>query len=240
MLESLRRLCNAVRLSLAVQKRSYFLHVYLGVAVVTVTVVRLLVPAEWHALVVPAALLGEFGTMSVFMVAAQRYLDRIEGSVGALLVTPLRHGELVGSMVLAPAFVTTAAGLLVHAGVFGADLGLLWLAPTLFALTCLSGSIGLVLSSRYSEFTQFLMGSLPVVLIFSLPFLSFFELVPRYAFVWLPWDAALYSFGEVARGDLDAGTYAVKLAQLVAFAGLAWIWAGRSFHARIVEHGDMA
>jgi fluoroquinolone transport system permease protein len=234
------KLLAAVRLSILVQSRAYFVHAYAAVAIATVIVVRFLIPVEWHKVVVPAVLLGEFGTMAVFLVAGQRYFERNQGMVGALLVTPIRRVELVASMILAPALITTVAGLAVHAGVFGLDRRLFWLVLPLAELTILSGAIGLILAVRFSEFTQFLMGSLPVVTMFSLPLLSFFDLVPRIAFVWLPWDAALFSFSEIASGETRLLPYAAKVAELTLFTALGCAWASRAFRGRIDEQGDLA
>ena len=72
------RLWNALRLVLLVQRRSRFLHIYLGVAVLTVLVIRLLIPEHLNGRVVPAVLLGEPGTLGILLVAAYAYLERNE------------------------------------------------------------------------------------------------------------------------------------------------------------------
>ena len=223
-----RRVANAVRLFLAVQRRSGFIHIYFGVAVFTIVVVRVFLPRDWWPILVPALLLGEYGTMGVFMVAAQRFLERNEGSHEALSVTPLRHREHVWAMVLAPSLVAIVAGMSVFAGTLGIDARLAWLLAPLFATTLLAGSVGLIVASRYAEFTRFLLGSIPVVTVFSLPFLSYFELVPRYTFAWLPGDAALFSFANVARDDPDPATYALLGIELLVFTAIGLFWAERA------------
>ncbi len=222
------RLVRATRLFLQVQYRSGFVHVYFGLALFTILVVRLFVPASWRSFLVPALFLGEYGTMGVFMVAAQSYLARNERSSLALAVTPLRSIERVAAMVLASGVLAVAAGLLVFAGIMGIDPRVLWLTLPLLATTVLSGSVGLILASRYSEFTRFLMGAVPAVTFFSLPFLSFFDLVPRYTFAWLPWDAALYSFANLVSETPQLSTYVLLVTQLLVFAAIALYGAVRS------------
>jgi len=223
----MRRVTRAMRLFLAVQYRSGFVQVYFGLALFTVILVRGFVPASFHRLVVPALLLGEYGTMGVFMVAAQSYLARGERSTLALSVTPLTSFERVASLVLSSGLVAVAAGVFVFAGIVGLDWRVALLVPPLLATTVLSGSVGLVIASRYSEFTRFLMGAIPVVTVFSLPFLSLFGLVPRLTFSWLPWDAALFSFANLAADVPSAGLYVVLSAQLFLFALIALRWAER-------------
>jgi hypothetical protein len=231
---------NATRLLLAVQGRSGYLHVYAAVAVATVVAVRVLLPDEWRPIVVPAVLLGEYGTMGVFMVGALHHLGRIEGSSSALLVTPLTHREHVAALVLAPALVATPAGILVHGGILGADQRTLALVLPLFLTTCLAGSTGLILASRHAEFTRFLMGSVPLICVFSLPYLSFFGVVPRYTFAWLPWDAALFSFANLSRAAPEKLPFVLLLLELIAFTAAAFLLAERALRAHLVDEAGAA
>ena len=229
------RLANAVRLMLLVQHRSGFLKIYFGVSFSTILFVRFFLPESWWGIVVPALLLGEYGTMGVFMVAAMRFLERREGNTAALVVTPLRAPEHVLAMILAPSAVAVVAGLAVFAGILGVDGRLLFLFMPLFLTTVLAGSTGLIVSSYYAEFTRFLLGAIPVVTIFSLPFLSYFDVTPRYTFVWLPWDAALFSFANVVGDELRPWVYVLLSLQLAVFAAIALVWAERVFRRRVRE-----
>lgn len=221
------RVASAVWLFLMVQYRSGFVHVYVATTAFTVLIVRGLFPEAWREVLVPILLLTEYGVIGVYMVAAQSYLARNERSNEALSVTPLRHSERVIAMVLAATLVATVAGALFFIGLIGADVRLLYLIAPLAASTVLAGCVGVIVSSRYLEFTRFIIGSIPVVTLFSLPLLSYFELVPRYTFAWLPWDAALYSFANIASADFRWGVYVVLAFQLFVFAALGLRWAVR-------------
>jgi len=58
---------------------------------------------------------------------------------------------------------------------------------------------------------------------------------PRYSFVWLPWDAALYSFANVVGDDLRPWLYVLLSLQLAVFAAIALVWAERVFRRRVRE-----
>ncbi len=235
------RFPNAVRLFLLAQWRCRFPHVYLGMALATVLAFRLAIPEQYAGWLVPAFLLGEPGTLALTLVAAQAYLERGERSVTALAVTPLRSGEYVFAMVLASALVATAAGMLIQGGVIGLDLRLLLLFPTLILTATLAGFLGLGLSARFSEFTRFLIGGLmPAMLVIQLPFLSYFELAPRLAFVWIPSDAALFGMANLARPDPDALHYALYTALLLGYNAVAFRWARQSFQERVRERLERA
>lgn len=232
---------NAVRLFLLAQWRCRFPHVYLGMALLTVLAFRLAIPEQYREALVPALLLGEPGTLALTLVAAQAYLERGDRNVTALAVTPLRSGEYVFALVLASALVATLAGMLIQGGVLGIDLRLLPLFPTLLLTTTLAGFLGLGLSARFSEFTRFLVGGLmPAILVIELPYLSHFELVPRLAFAWIPSDAALFGLANLARPDPDPLHFALYAALLLAYNGIAFRWARRSFQERVRERLEAA
>ncbi len=221
------RLWHALRLVLLVQRRSRFLHIYLGVALLTVLVIRVLIPEDLNRLVVPAVLLGEPGTLGIFLVAAYAYLERNEQDVLALVVTPLRRGEYVAALVIGTALVATAAGAIIFGGVLGLDARVLWLLPPLFLTATLFGLVGLALSNWFSEFTRALLGAIPVITLLSLPYASLFELTPRFAFVWVPSDASLFSFANLAGPAPDPLQYGAYCALLVAYNGAGFWLAAR-------------
>lgn len=231
------RFGNAVRLHLTIQYRSGFLQVYLALAVLSVVAVRLVLPFEWIPVVVPALLLGEYGTLGLYLVAAQRFLEREERSTAVLAVTPLELREQVAAMVVAPGLVAAAAGAVVFAGTVGFNGRLVLLLLPLLLTTFIAGCAGVILSSYVSGFTRFLLISIPVSALFHLPFLSYIGLTPRAAFVWLPWDASLFSFASLARSGVraGAGTLLAMVLELLAFSVLGLLWAERVFRRRIVD-----
>lgn len=234
----LRRMGNAIRLNLRVQWRSGFPQIYFGLAVATVVGARLALPAESYAIVVPVALLGEYATLGLYLVAAQRFLEQSERSVAALVVTPLESREHVAALVVASALVATAAGAALHAGILGLDLRTLLLLPPLFLTTLLAGLTGLIVSSYTAEFTRFILGAIPVTVLLELPFLSFFGATPRLSFAWVPSDAALYAFANLARSHPDWGMVLLYSAVLAGFDVLAFTWAERVFRLRVRENPE--
>jgi fluoroquinolone transport system permease protein len=210
-------------------------------ALATVLAFRLAIPEQYAAWFLPAFLLGEPGTLALTLVAAQAYLERGERSVTALSVTPLRSGEYVFALVLASALVATLAGMLIQAAVIGVDLRLVWLFPMLLLTAMLAGFLGLGLSARFSEFTRFLIGGLmPAMLVIQLPYLSYFELAPRLAFVWIPSDAALFGLANLARPHPDPLNSALYAALLLGYNIVAFRWARRSFQERVRERLERA
>jgi hypothetical protein len=235
-----RRPLVALRLVLTVQWRARFPQVYFGVAILAVVVFRTLIPAEFVPLAVPAFLFGEPGSLGILMVAAHRYMERGERSVVALAMTPLTSRAYVTALILASAIVPTLATAMIQAGVFGLDARVALVIPPLYFLAVVSGGIGLMLSTVFSEFTRFILGSIPPITVYSLPLLSFFGLAPAGVFKWIPSDSAIVIFGMLAQGRFDAWTYVGSLALLALFAILVWWAAVATYAARVRREIEFA
>lgn len=225
-----------MRLLLRVQFRSFFPHVYFGIAAATIAMFHLLVPAEEIWWVLPSYLFAEPAIVALSLVGAQAFLERGEGTVTALAVTPLRSGEYVVSLVLTSAVLASLAGIAVQAGVVGVDQRLAYLALPLFATTLLTGFIGLAISAYFTDFTRFLVGGMvPAVVLLQAPFAAWFELLPRPALAWIPTDPALFAIANAARRDPDVAQNVLYCALLIAYAVAAFFWARFAFERRMAR-----
>ncbi len=229
-----RRVWVAVRLVVTLQWRARFPHVYFAMAVFAVIVFRVLLPDHLIALFLPVFMFGEPGSLGIFMVAAQRYLEKGERSVVALVVTPLRSGEYVSALIVGSAVVPTVATALIQAGVQGVDGRVLLVIPPLWLIAVISGAIGLMLSTVFRDFPRFLVGTIPPIALYMLPMVSYFGLTPRWIFAWIPSDAALGAFGMLARDELDLLVYVGSVGLLGVFAAAAW-WAAIATYASRVR-----
>jgi len=236
----IRRVLHAAHLALLAQTRAYFPHVYAGVTAVLVLVFRFAVPAEAVALFFPVFLFAEPGMLGVNLVAAQRYLEKEEGSLAALLTTPLRPQEYLAGLVLASALVATASGCVAFALVLGPDARVLLLAPALFAFSLLSGLLGFALSLRYGDFTRFILGQIPFVVLWQLPLLGFFHVLPWPAVAWLPSAPAIAVLADLCHPAPTFVTWAIGCSALLALGAAAFAWASRSFTRRIRSAAELA
>lgn len=219
---ALQRSLRATRLVFQVQARSRFPVVYLGLAAVTVVLIRMTPLSDLASWLVPALLLGEYGSSGVLMMGAYRSFEAQEGSRKALAVTPLRRNEYLVAVTVGLALVPTLAGMLVLAGTLGKPGATLALALPLFLTATFSGLAGFALSERVPDFTRFLLAQIPVVAILSLPFLSYFGLVPEWSFAWIPTEASLRAFAGLASEAPGFWSYAGSCGTLLCFNGIAF------------------
>jgi hypothetical protein len=225
-------LLNAVRLALRVQAAARFPHVYLGVALALAGLVRFAFTdlTQWA---VPVLLLGEPGTLGIFLVAAHRMYDRNQRADAALLVTPVGEAAFVAAPVLATTAWGTAAGVLIQAVALGIDARLALLVVPLALCVSLSGLLGWLLAGIFSEFTRFLLGCFPVVLLYSLPVLTVFGLLPPEAFLVLPSQWAVTAFVELTGPSPDPALLCACCAGLAAANALGMTLAVRVMRSRV-------
>lgn len=224
------RFSNALRLVLAVQWKTGFPVVYVILAFVTVAALRLTPLVDYRELLLPALQLGEYGTLALLMVAAHRYLTINEKSEVALVVTPLRSGEYVMALALGSSLVPTAVGIGVQALALAPSWGLVWLAPPLLLTATFCGLAGVALSARHREFTSYLLGSfIPAMALLSLPFFSYFKVVPRAMLAWVPTDAGLAGFANSIATRPSLATLALSVGALLFWNAIALRAAANGF-----------
>jgi fluoroquinolone transport system permease protein len=216
-------LAAALRLSLAVQTRAKFPHVYLGVALVLALALRLLAD-DWRPVLLPVLLLGEPGTLGLYLVAAQRYYARNEGTDVALQVTPLAPSLEIAAPILVTAVLGTVAGVLIQSIALGIDARLALLVPPLFFTVVLSGVVGVFLADVFSEFTRFILGSIPAIVAFQLPLASLLGWLPPIALAWLPSQWSLSAFTTLTSDAVNGPLWAACCAALAATSGAGMLY----------------
>ena len=87
---------------------------------------------------------------------------------------------------------------------------------------------------RSGAFTSFLLGgAAPGVAVVSLPILPYLDVAPRWAFVWLPSDAALQAFALCTRPEPALAAWLGYTALLAAFAAVGFAWMIRLYRDRV-------
>lgn len=144
------------------------------------------VPRDVRVVLLPPVILSNLAVGTFYFVAALVLLERADGSLDALAVSPLRPREYllakVGSLALLGIAEHLAIVLIGHGTRFapGALLTGIVIGATTYVL------IGLIAVLPYEAMNTFLLPSMAWVTFLSLPYLHYFELVPQ------PWRALLW------------------------------------------------
>ena len=142
--------------------------------------------------------------------------------------------RVVLALALGSSLVPTAVGIGVQALALSPGWGLLWLAPPLLLTATFCGLTGVALSGRHAEFTGYLVGSfIPAMALLSLPFFSYFGVVPRAALVWVPTDGGLFGFANSLAQEPKLATLCLSVAALLFWNVLALHAAARGFERSV-------
>ncbi|MDX2008191.1 MAG: ABC transporter permease [Meiothermus sp.] len=169
-----------------------------------------------------------------YFVAAQVLLEKGEGTLAGLSVTPLRRGEYLAAKVLSLAAVTLLEGLLVLLSAFGPPHSLPLLLLGMLVTSALYTLVGFWLTSRYESLNELLMPSVLATLFLLLPLLGVLG-VPWFWLAWHPLTPALI-LAQAGAGPLPGGWVLYGLAGAAVWVWL-WLWLARGAFDRFVRPG---
>jgi fluoroquinolone transport system permease protein len=214
---------------------------YWATAFIVVTLGALLVaiPAPLRAdraAWVPALIAVNLQITTFFFMAGLLLLDRDQGTLGALAVTPLGPGSYLAARAIT---LTALAGVETVAIVwiaFGPGGSWLLVAAGTAALGVLYTSLGAVVASRYRSVNALLLPASVLVAALLLPLLPHFGLAPRTPFLIHPLEPALTllrsGYAMAAPGDLLYGSVGSA-----AWAALAFWWGRLRLRQLMVDTG---
>lgn len=239
----MKRLLATMKTDVTVQVRNRLYRIGIGVGVLCAVALALLTgPASLPAAIPPVILLVGGGSALMY-VAGLILFEKDEGTLHALVVSPLRTAEYLGAKI-----VTLNVLGLVECGVLvGGALWLVgWQGPVAWpnvpllvlgtlALGVLFTLLSIILVVRYDKITDFLLPMAGIAMLLQLPFLYFWGVVEHPAFLLFPTSAPTMLV-QGAFVPLPAWKWAYALGFTgVQLAGLT-VWAYRAFQAHIIEN----
>lgn len=232
------RLAATLRCDVRLQVRNGFYWAVLFLLGVFAVLVSLLPALDWRPVLAPLVL-GNLVVATFMFIAGLVLLEKDEGTLAALAVTPLGPGEYLTSKVATLAGLSLFENLAMAALACG--LGLDWLPLAIgivlaSALYCLGGFLVIV---RYESINEFLFPSMLFVTLFSLPILDYAGLWETRLMFLHPLQAPLVLFeGAVAELAVWEWVYGVGYSAL--WIGLAMRWGRRAYRRFVAEQAGAA
>jgi fluoroquinolone transport system permease protein len=224
-----RAFAAALRWDVLVQARNGF-YWATGFLVLVVAGLLLALPASARANAaasVPALLVVNLPITTFFFAAGLMLLEREEGTLLALALSPLSAGGYLAARIAtltALAAVETLAVVWLAFGTAGSWLPIL--AGTA-ALGVIYTSVGVLMASRYASVNSLLLPASLVVSLLLLPLLSHFDLAPRAMFLLHPVEPAL-TLLRAGYVPQEARDVAFGVAGSACWCAIAWSAARRS------------
>lgn len=221
----MRRLLSTIRLDVRLQARAKLYHIGLALAVVIGLAGRFFVSPEAMGRVLPVFFLLFLGSSTYIFGAGMVLLERGQGTLGAMRVTPIRSGEYLGSKILTLstfALAESAVVLLIALGPTGFEP--LLLVPGILAMAVFYTLVGLAQVASSDSVTDFLVpGAIVVSLILQSPLYPFLGLWQSPLWYVVPTYAPL-TLLEAAFRPIEAWEWIYAIGYgLLAIIGCRWL-----------------
>jgi fluoroquinolone transport system permease protein len=186
----------------------------------------------------PVLVLYGVSLTTVFLVGVLLLLERGEGTLNVVMVSPLRPSEYLASKLITLAGLALVESMIVAVVAYGLGFSFGWLMLAVVMRASIGVGVGVAVGVRYSSITRFLFPGILASLAFDLPNFWYFEIWPTSLFyLWPsmpPLLLAKSAFFEVEPLQL---VYAFVYGPLIVAAAL--FWASRSID-RFVVRGEFA
>jgi fluoroquinolone transport system permease protein len=172
------------------QARHGFYIVYVFVSLFYILILRCM-PLDVRKYAAPVIVLMDPAAVGFFIIGAGVLLERSQGVLDPLFVTPIRLRHYIWSKALTLAFLGFVSGEAVMAGSFGIS-GMTWLGSIgLYAIAVIMSLFGLALAVRARTVNIFFIQASFVMIVLLLPLLTYFHLASIPFASVLPTAAAL-------------------------------------------------
>ena len=220
------RLAAAFRQDLRLQARYGFYYAGAFVTLVWIAILRPL-PGELAANLLPVALFFDIAVVGFYFIAGQVFFEKLERTLHALVVSPLRFGEYLAAKLGTLTLLAMAMAAVVALAILGPGPRVLALLPGVAYTSLLGLLLGFIAAAPFRSLTTFLIPSQVVALLMYAPMLHHMGWLKSPLFYLFPSQGALllleHAFRPLAPWQL---AYAV-LYPLAWIGLLAWVarWA---------------
>ena len=231
------RLSATLRLDAQLQARN---KVYLIIAVAALGLAfalrALFTPEQLHFFM-PLVALSGVSLTTLFLVGVLLLLERGEGTLDVVLVSPLRPAEYLTSKLVTVTALALIESALLAGVAYGLGFSFPWLALAVLLRASLVAAVGVAIGVRYRSITDFLFPAVAFTLALDLPVLWYLELWPTPLFYLWPTMPSLL-LAKAAFLPVEPLPLLYACAYGVLATGAAVYWASRSLD-RFVVRGEL-
>ena len=230
------RLSNTLRLDSQLQARHKVYLIVLGATFGLALAIRSVVTPEQLEFFMPVLVMYGVSLTTVFLVGVLLLLERSEGTLDVVMVSPLRPSEYLASKLITLATLALVESLVVAVVAYGLGSSFGWLVLAVVMRASMGVGVGVAVGVRYGSITHFLLPGILASVAFDLPNFWYFELWPTSLFyLWPSMPPLLLAKTAFLPVEPLQLVYAFLYGTLV--VGAALFWASRSID-RFVVRGE--
>ena len=230
------RLASTLRLDATLQVRHRVYLIVLGATLGLALAIRSVVTPEQLEFFMPVLAMYGVSLTTVFLVGVLLLLERSEGTLSVVMVSPLRPSEYLASKLITLAGLALVESTIVAVVAYGLGWSFGWFVLAVVMRASMGVGVGVAVGVRYSSITRFLFPGILASLAFDLPNFWYFEIWPTSLFyLWPSMPPLLLAKSAFFAVEPLQLVYAFVYGPLV--VGAALFWASRSID-RFVVRGE--
>lgn len=229
------RMSNILTLDVTLQKRYGFYYAGAFITLVWIAILKIL-PFSWLELAVPFIVFMDLGVIGFYFLAGQVIFEKMEGTLNALVVSPLRFKEYLWSKLISLTVLAWIISMIVALVVVGFSFNILIFSLGVIFTSILIMAVGMFAVIPYSSISSFIMPSQLYFIPICLPIIDFIGWIQSPLIYLVPTHASLLllkgAFLSISSWQL---IYAVLYQVL--WIGMLVILSERRFHRYVIAGG---
>ena len=228
------RLNAAIRCDFRLQTRNGFYYAAAFVALlITVILAQFQLSQEVLAIILPVVLLQNITINAFYFMAGLVLLEKGEGTLEGIVVSPLRKGEYLGAKLATLTLLSIVENSLIVLILYGLQANLLVLLAALIVISVLLALFGFIAVVRYDSINSFLFPSMFMLLVISIPLLSYFG-IWQTPLMYLHPTQALLMLLNVVFQPIESWQIVYGLLYSLVWIAIAYLLSKRTFHRFVI------
>lgn len=238
----MRRLLATIKTDISVQFRNQFYTIAIAIALVFAIILSQLIRPEQIITVIPALLLLIVGGTTLLFVGGLIIAEKDEGTLSAIIVSPLRPAEYLWSKIITLTLLATLEVVVLIGGalaIMSFSRNIAWPNLIIFltgiiAINIAYTILGIALSVRYKKITDYVVPVLFIAIFLQLPIIYFWGIFEHPLFLLIPSSAPIQLIqGSLLKLEAWQWFYAIGyiVLQLTVLTG----WAYQAFDTHIIR-----
>lgn len=165
------RILQALKADLSFQFKQGFYTIYLTISVMYIAVLYCF-PIELRRIIAPLCAYSDPAVVGMFFTGAQLMLEKSQGVLSCIAVTPLEPREYIGAKVLSFSIFGCVMALLIALATIGLDFNLFYYLTGIILTSAMFTGIGVIIGVKSRSMNELIVKLIPPLVIFTLPCLG--------------------------------------------------------------------
>ncbi|MGM0379560.1 MAG: ABC transporter permease [Bacillota bacterium] len=168
----MKRLKNSLKTDFLFQFKEGFFYIYLALCIVYLLILSI-IPANFLNIFIPVLIFTDPAGVGLFFIGGILMLEKRQGSINYILVTPLKIKEYIYSKIITLTFLAICVSVIIALfSNYNNSINYLFLVLGIISTSILFTYLGIVISTKCSSLNEYFIKVLPWMFIFTLPCFS--------------------------------------------------------------------